>query len=362
MTTIRVNPQILKKAQELGLNVSKTCENLLRIYIEGIEQLQNQIKQQTTSKKPFSLSEGSLFPKRESSVVRSPGFEPGSSAWQSGEIDWDAYREWLEKTQQFSSGYARDVYNYSRKYAGCLLKRDLSKLLSIRKTKRTNIVKALANLAKFVGLHDEFIQLMHKYDLEWGGKSNEELVIDRLTKVQNPNEVFDWIKQVKQARMELSDFMDFMAISGLRLVEAVKSYNLTVKLSREGKLSEYYNEEKEALEHFRFKDMFLRKSKKAFVSFVPKDFVERISLNSALPSTDAIQSRVKKAGLKLRFSDIREAHGTFMTKYLKESEINFIHGRVTTSIFMANYFNPMLIADLKQRLFKGIAEIQNKIS
>ena len=57
-------------------------KNLLKIYLEGIKQLQNQIKQQTPSKKPFSLSEGSLFPKRESSVVRSPGFEPGSSAWQ----------------------------------------------------------------------------------------------------------------------------------------------------------------------------------------------------------------------------------------------------------------------------------------
>ena len=125
------------------------------------------------------------------------------------EIDWSSYKQWLEKN--FSPGYARDVYNYSRKYAHCLLNRDLSELLSIRKTKRTNIVKALANLSKFIGMHDEFLQLMHSYDLEWGGKSSEELVIDRLTKVQNPNEVFEWIKQVKQARIELSDFMDFMA-------------------------------------------------------------------------------------------------------------------------------------------------------
>ena len=60
------------------------------------------------------------------------------------DIDWDAYRRWLDK--EFSPGYARDVFNYSRKYAHCLLNRDLSELLSIRKTKRTNIVKALANL------------------------------------------------------------------------------------------------------------------------------------------------------------------------------------------------------------------------
>jgi len=275
-------------------------------------------------------------------------------------VDWEAYREWLER--KFSPGYARDVYNYSRKYAYCLLNRDLSELLSIRKTKRTNIVKALANLSKFIGMHDEFLQLMHKHDLEWSGKSSEELVIERLTKIQDPNEVFEWIKQVKQARMELSDFTDFMAITGLRFVEALKSYNLIIKLAREGKLNEYYNEEKRTLEHFRFKEIFMRKSKKAFISFVPKDLVERISLNSTLPSTDAIQARVKKAGLKLRFSDIREAHASFMTKYLTQPEIDFIHGRVTTSIFMANYFNPALISDLKQRIFRAISDIQILIS
>ena len=106
----------------------------------------------------------------------------------------------------------------------------------------------------------------------------------------------------------------------------------------------------------------MRKSKKAFISFVPKELIERIALDSPLPdSRHAIQMRVKKAGFRLRFSDIREAHGTFMTKYLNESEINFIHGRVTISIFMANYFNPALIADLRQRIFKGISEILERI-
>ena len=205
--------------------------------------------------------------------------------------------------------------------------------------------------------------MMHSYDLEWGGKSSEELVIDRLTKVQDPNEIFEWIKQVKQARIELSDFMDFMAISGLRFVEAVESYNLIIKLASERKLDEYYNEEKGTLEHFRFKQIFLRKSKKAFISFVPIELIEKIALNSPLPdSRHAIQMRVKKKGLKLRFSDIREAHASFMTKYLKQAEIDFIQGRVSTSIFMAHYFNPALISDLKDRVFKGINEILTLIS
>ena len=47
---------------------------------------------------------------------------------------------------------------------------------------------------------------------------------------------------------------------------------------------------------------------------------------------------------------MREAHATFMTKYLRPSEIDFLHGRVSSSIFMRNYFNPALINDLKERL------------
>jgi intergrase/recombinase len=116
------------------------------------------------------------------------------------------------------------------------------------------------------------------------------------------------------------------------------------------------------LEHFRFKDLFIRRSKKAFVSFVPKDLVLRISRNHPLKSKFGVQKRVKLCGLKLRFADIREAHASILTKYLTPSEIDFLHGRVGTSVFMQNYFNPALISDLKDRVFKAIMEIQAKIS
>ena len=55
-----------------------------------------------------------------------------------------------------------------------------------------------------------------------------------------------------------------------------------------------------------------------------------------------------------------EAHATFMTKFLKKEEIDFLHGRVTSGVFMQHYFNPALIADLKTRAFQGITEILEK--
>ena len=157
-------------------------------------------------------------------------------------------------------------------------------------------------------------------------------------------------------------FMDLISYSGLRLVEAVSCYNLIIGLAREGRLSEYYNEQNSCLEHYKFKELFIRSSKKAFISFVPKELVERIARNKDTLTVNQILCRVKRQGIKSRFSDIREAHATFMTKYLRPSEIDFLHGRVSSSIFMRNYFNPALVEDLKERVFKGIQEIQIKIS
>jgi len=75
-----------------------------------------------------------------------------------------------------------------------------------------------------------------------------------------------------------------------------------------------------------------------------------------------LEKRVQKQGYKIRYTDIRELHRTFMTKYLKESEINFLHGKVSASIFMQNYFNPAWISDLRQRMFKAIEEIKQRLN
>jgi intergrase/recombinase len=75
-----------------------------------------------------------------------------------------------------------------------------------------------------------------------------------------------------------------------------------------------------------------------------------------------VQKLIQKKGLKTRFADIRETHGTYLIRYLKEPEIDFIHGRVTSNVFMRNYFNPALIGDLEQRTLTAVQEILSKTS
>ena len=43
VTSIRINKQILEQAKELGLNISKICENALKLYITRLQGINNEI-------------------------------------------------------------------------------------------------------------------------------------------------------------------------------------------------------------------------------------------------------------------------------------------------------------------------------
>ena len=222
-------------------------------------------------------------------------------------------------------------------------------------------MKGLCALAKFTGVYNEFKGLVSNYGLKWVDKSVDDMVIERLTKVADPDELFDWIRTVKQAVSGYSGFMDLMAATGLRFEEAVNAWNLVIDLSEKRRLGDYYKDSEQALEHFRFRQTFIRRTKKAFISFVSRDLVKQIQGADHL-TTNAILKRLGRRHLKRRFGDIRELHGSLLTRSHSECEINFLHGRVSSGVFMANYFNPAWISDLRARTLTAANEILAKIS
>ena len=140
----------------------------------------------------------------------------------------------------------------------------------------------------------------------------------------------------------------------MRVVEAIWSWNLLATKGPEG----YYNPETGALEHFRHEELFLRRTKKAYISFIPEELLDA----PTEPLTyDTVRLRLKRAGLKLHLSDLREYWATYMTRHLTRPEIDMLQGRVGTSVFMAHYFNPNLIRDLRSRTLQGVAEILEEL-
>ncbi|MEM5861333.1 MAG: hypothetical protein QXJ20_02975, partial [Candidatus Aenigmatarchaeota archaeon] len=126
--------------------------------------------------------------------------------------------------------------------------------------------------------------------------------------------------------------------------------NLIISLAREGKIGSYY--EDSILKHYKYPEIFIRKTKKVFISIVHDSVIEEVSKAEKL-TYDVIKKRMQRRRIELRFSDLREYWASKMVKYLKQPEIDFLMGHISANVFMANYFNPIWIKDLKDRTLRG---------
>lgn len=190
----------------------------------------------------------------------------------------------------------------------------------------------------------------------------DDIIISRLIKCSNSENgkgsdgLFNWVREVKRKIPDLALFVDFTIATGLRLDEAINSYRLIVGLDN---INDYYNTKQQILEHFRYKPIFIRRTKKAFMSFASKKLVNSVRSSGFLPTQDIIRKRLQRSGLNMRFGDLREFFASYSVKNLRQPEIDFLQGRVSASVFMRNYFNPLWIDDLKMRSLENIEKLTN---
>ncbi|MEM2739117.1 MAG: integrase [Candidatus Bathyarchaeia archaeon] len=197
---------------------------------------------------------------------------------------------------------------------------------------------------------------MEDYGIKWGGKSYSELFIQRYQREMD-NSLWGWAVTFKQLVPRLGFYVDFVALTGLRLFEAVESYRL-IKC----KVNEYYKVEKMTLEHFRYPHIFLRKTKNAFISFLKPEDIAKLENNSQEPLTaQTLINICRRRHIQSRWSDLREANATILSKYLAPHEVDFLQGRIGMSVFTRHYYNPAYINDLRERVFKAQEEIKQKI-
>jgi hypothetical protein len=295
-------------------------------------------------------------------VVRGVGFEPtnpyGTAASGHINIGWSCFKDYLQKHYRPITAKCR--YHYALRYHKLLLNEDFSTLNIVSDHTRVHILKALCVLSKFLGKYNEFKATMQKYGLKWSVNNKDDLIIARMLKPLNSASVVDWVREAQAKVPEVQAYVDLMLYTGLRPLEGIDSFNLIIRLQRDGRLCEYYDLKKQMLQHFKYREIFIRRSKKVYISFVPHELLQPI-FNCKPIVRRTTYKHLEKKQLPVRFCDIREYWATYMSKFLTRPEIDFLQGRVTGSIFMINYFNPSYVSDLQTRAINASNKLLQQV-
>jgi len=270
-------------------------------------------------------------------------------------IDWSKYKEYCYR--KYASSWANPLFHYSRKYYHLL--GDIKQIETFPPSTRTNILKSLVCLAKYLGIYLEFKNKLKEHGIKWKTNNNGLSVFLKLFN-NNNSDVLEWYKS---ATSKLSDnealYLKFVLLSGLRVREAQNSFNLIIKLANENRLKEYYNEKLTTLEHFRYKE-FLRNTKNTYITIIPKELVLEIA-NSKPVYYSSINKHLRMNKLNLRIKELRSYYTSYMARHgLIQEEVDLLQGRVPKSIFVRHY----LTIDFKQlakRTLKALKQLEQAL-
>jgi intergrase/recombinase len=146
-------------------------------------------------------------------------------------------------------------------------------------------------------------------------------------------------------------------LSGLRRTEALTSFNLIIELSRQNKLSNYYNEELSILEHFRYPQFFIRNTKNVFITVIDKELIRQIAASEPVTYA-AIRKRLLKQSFKVRIRELRSFYASFLHKHgILSEEVEILQGRIPKSVFVRHYLkeNPK---ELSNRILSKLADLE----
>jgi integrase len=122
----------------------------------------------------------------------------------------------------------------------------------------------------------------------------------------------------------------------------------------------YYNPERQALEHFRFPEIFIRQTKKAYISFITLDMLPSRIHDARIPSRIAITKACQRRHIKMDLHLCRKIFASWLRKEGVQPEIvDLLQGRVSQSILTRHYLAPS--SDYKQQVLNALEKLQQQL-
>ena len=240
----------------------------------------------------------------------------------------------------------------------------LSTSLPGRQRSKEITIVALANLAKFQGRYERFLELKKRYDLKWS-TTNSTQYFERFFDEQLTLDIM--LQRIKEMIRLLPPFMaqiiKFGCLVGLRASEVLESVRLLASGETEP-VRRYYNPERCALEHFRFPQIFIRQTKKAYISFITKEQLSAIGILGCktLPTTtlNAITLACRRKGIKMEMFLCRKIFASHLIQSgIDYNTVDLLSGRVPPSVLARHYQSPS--NDLRNRVLSAVEGLQRAI-
>jgi intergrase/recombinase len=165
---------------------------------------------------------------------------------------------------------------------------------------------------------------------------------------------------IAKAPIQIANIIRFACLTGLRPAEVIESVKL---INRQETLDTYYNQDRQTLEHFRFPDVFLRNTKKAYISFVTQEILQlvRFEPDTRMITYNIIRKRLNQVGVPVHLGLCRKLFASHLRQSagIQPEVVDLLQGRVSTSILTRHYLVPD--NSLRQSVLSAVDKLREKL-
>jgi intergrase/recombinase len=225
---------------------------------------------------------------------------------------------------------------YAKKYLYVLNDQNAQDLLVLSPDRRNHVMKALANLSKFMGCYDIWHSLIERYNIKWSSNDSFQLFRQITNSQHGINSMMSWLNETcSKIPASYSKILLFSTLVGLRPQESISSINL-IKENQ----NDYLQDNKLILQHYKYPAVFFRRTKKAYTSVIIRPVLD-LAHESGNHSYNALRLMINRHSLDMNMSYCRKIFATHLRNDGIEPEIvDLLQGRIPRSVFVKHYFRP----------------------
>jgi hypothetical protein len=291
------------------------------------------------------------------------GVEPTTPAM-SRLIDWQVFRQYL--LQRMTPNTAEDRLRYAKQFCHVIASGDAAPLLQVPPNKRIHIMKSLSAYARYTGQVPVWRSIRDLYQLSWSTGTEK---LDAFTRFFDDTKDLDtmigWLREALQVLppTPYANFFLFCTLTGLRASECVEAVRLLNSPSPRGLRDYYYyyyNPDQQVLQHYRFPDIFIRRTKAVYISVVNDDILEIAQRIKFTPTLHALKMASRHSSLSMRLKYCRKIYASWLHRCGESSDlIDMLQGRIGKNIFLKHYLTPD--ASYKQRVLQALEKLENEL-
>jgi hypothetical protein len=266
---------------------------------------------------------------------------------------------------------AKGRIRYAKEFAHVLESEDAQPLLQLSAEKRLHVMKSLACLSKFLGCHDTtWMTITRKYNLKWSsGKRGLEVFEQCYGGIINNNDsnsldkMLQWLRQMRQ-ELPVSYYNVFLfcTLTGLRTNECFEAIRLIKDPST---FERYYDHSSQVLRHYAFPEVFIRRTKAAYISLVNEELLDIVRNGITISPCNYMKVMyfvVRSKKLKMNMHYCRKIYSSYLRQYAGiESEIiDLLQGRIPNTVFAKHYFRPNL-QQYTKKVLDALKQLQKRM-